>query len=75
MLGVIRITEAASAGGRRGDECAAGHSGRRPAAGRMRCSSSQPISPVFGDVLRHWLSLAPAGPVKVALTSVLGSQA
>lgn len=31
--------------------------------------------PVFGDVLRHWLSLAPAGPVKVALTSALGSQA
>ncbi len=30
---------------------------------------------VFGDVLRHWLGLAPAGPVTVALTSVLGDQA
>ena len=30
---------------------------------------------VFGDVLRHWLELAPAGPVKAALTSVLGDQA
>ncbi len=30
---------------------------------------------VFGDVLRHWLGLAPAGPVKAALTSVLGDTA
>lgn len=30
---------------------------------------------VFGDVLRHWEGLAPAGPVKGALTSVLRGQA
>jgi hypothetical protein len=30
---------------------------------------------VFGDVLRHWLSLAQPGPVRAALTSVLGGQA
>ena len=30
---------------------------------------------VFGDVLRHWLQLAQPGPVKAALTSVLGAQA
>jgi hypothetical protein len=30
---------------------------------------------VFAQVLRHWLGLAPAGPVKAALASVLGAQA
>jgi hypothetical protein len=30
---------------------------------------------VFGDVLRHWEGLAPAGPVKNALTSALRGQA
>jgi hypothetical protein len=30
---------------------------------------------VFGDVLRHWLGLVPEGPVRTALTSVLGDMA
>jgi hypothetical protein len=30
---------------------------------------------IFGDVLRHWLGLVPEGPVKAALTSVLGDMA
>ncbi len=30
---------------------------------------------VFGDVLRHWRGLAQTGPVKAALTSVLGDKA
>ena len=31
--------------------------------------------PVFGDVLRHWLSHVPEGPVKAALMAALGNQA
>lgn len=31
--------------------------------------------PAFGDVLRHWLSRAPGGPVKAALTSALAERA
>ncbi|MGO9296494.1 MAG: P-loop NTPase fold protein [Streptosporangiaceae bacterium] len=74
MLGVIRIT-----GQHPQVADVATTALRAIPAGDLRPSTAllfRPADlPVFGDVLRHWLSLAPAGPVKVALTSALGSQA
>ena len=71
MLGVIRITEQHP---RVADVATSAL--RAIPVGDLRPGAVLLFQPadlaVFGDVLRHWLGLAPAGPVKVALTSVLG---